>query len=100
MLLSVCKVYAFNLVWKFAPYSGGAKYCSNSASYLFEDSNNCPCSSTNYEHGRRKERIEPLVIKRVETDIEISDIVAFREIKLVFLSLKDRKSEHADPLQT
>lgn len=70
------------------------------ASYPFEDSNNCPCSSTNYEHGRRKERIEPLVIKRVETDIEISDIVAFREIKLVFLSLKDRKSEHADPLQT
>ena len=69
------------------------------ASYLFEDSNNCPCCSTNCGHGRRKERIEPHVIKRVETDIEISDIVAFHEIKYVFLSLKDMKSEHAHPLQ-
>ena len=69
------------------------------ASYLLEDSNNCPCSSTNCEHGRRKERIEPVVIKRVETDIEISEIVGFHEIKLVFLSLKDMKLEHADPLQ-
>ena len=69
------------------------------ASYLFDDSNNCPCCSTSCGHGRRKEGIELHVPKKAETDIEISDIVAFHEIKHVFLGLKDMKSEYADQLQ-
>jgi hypothetical protein len=74
------------LCFQFAPYSGDACVCTVqiTASYLFEDSNNCPCCATNCGHGRRKQRIEPHVIKRVETDLKSATYLHFMKSNMYF----------------